>query len=243
MQQLFHHPYAESAHDFFLISTSSRSHFITRLLSIQFPLSWPVNWQPQNSAAMDLCSAELYVERSEISGLFNHGAFWNKLSISPNARQPNPLQPHICSIALRRKGPREYKVRKKSSSAASSRVPALTNRGMCWFVLSVQDFEGFPNLFFFFFFNSFAFFVLREIPECFLSVVLGTAEPCSRSPPHWVQISAFWRQANETKHGAICSPVMHHRLTADIISAPWSVYACMCGGKRCTRSTFISSTF
>lgn len=36
---------------------------------------------------MELCSAEFYVARAKISGMFNHRAFWNKLNIYRNAWQ------------------------------------------------------------------------------------------------------------------------------------------------------------
>lgn len=55
-------------------------------------------------------------------------------------------------------------------------------------------------------------------------VFFGMAELSSLSPPHWARVFALWRQVDVTKYGAICSTVMHHRLTAYIKSALWSVH-------------------
>lgn len=177
---------------------------------------------------------EFYIECAKISRMFNHGAFWNKLNIYSSAR-------------------REKKQKKKTAQELFSSVPvrevlgntkALSNVwvSVYWFiwdffdiVFSLQDFEDFPKpfmsnregcLFYFFVLSHFPLTATRDFRLVF--VFFGMVELSSVSPPHWAQISALWIQVNVTKHGAICSTVRHHRLTADIKSAQWWVYAPIC---------------
>lgn len=171
---------------------------------------------------MDLCAVEFYVERAKINGMFNHGAFWNKLNIYPSARKKKQ---HRNSFHLYW-GERPLGI---GNQAALSNVWV----SVYWFiweffdsVFAMQDFEVFPKPFWskeeevvhfclFIFMPCLAFF-----PHCHmrfktgLCLFFGMVELSSLSPPHWAQISALWRQVNVTKHGAICGTVMHHRLTA-----------------------------
>lgn len=67
---------------------------------------------------MDLGSVEFYVERTKISGMFNHGAFWNKLNIYASARQRKKKKTKktqhstgILLVGTEEKGPWEYKIK------------------------------------------------------------------------------------------------------------------------------------
>lgn len=119
-----------------------------------------------------------------------------------------------------------------------------------WYVLSVQDFEAFPKPFIskrwkvvvVVFVLSGIFPALpREILDWSLSLFFGMAELSSLSPPHWAQISSLWRHVNVTKHRAICSTVMHHRLAADITATLWLVHAHRCCCKYAPKEFFDST--
>lgn len=114
------------------------------------------------------------------------------------------------------------------NTKSSSTVKCLS---VYWFIWDLT-LRRFPNhlgrrgcLFYFVFFPVWCFSLTATGDSRLVFVFFGMVELSSLSPPHGAQISALWRQVNVTKHGAICSTVMHHRLTARIKSALCWVHA------------------
>lgn len=177
---------------------------------------------------MDLCSAAFYVERAKISRMFNHGAFWNKLNIYPSARPKKKKKNSagIFFVCTEEKGPWENKIKQHCQrfeclfiDLSGSYLTCLFCAGLWGFsqIIHAKKREKVVYLFIFVLSGIVPFTATRDPRLVF--VFFGMVKLSSLSPPHWAQISILWRQLNVTKRGAICSTVMHHRLTADIISA------------------------
>lgn len=175
---------------------------------------------------MDLCSVEFYVERAKISGTFNHGAFWNKLNIYPGARWKKPTTT-IKKIIKKRQQRTFFGLYRGEISLGIQNQAALSN---IWVFIDLFgtffDIEKEKVFYYIIIFSPvwcFSLTATRDSRPVF--VFFGMVELSSLSPPHWAQISALWRQVNVTKHAAICSTVMHHRLTACLKSALCWVHA------------------
>lgn len=110
---------------------------------------------------------------------------------------------------------------KSSSTVKCLSVCLLIYLGLFWYCLFCAGLWGFPQTIYvqeregclFIFCPVWQFYLTATRDSRLVFVFFGMVELSSLSPPHWVQISALWRQVNVTKHGAICSAVMHHRLT------------------------------
>lgn len=125
---------------------------------------------------------------------------------------------------------------KSSSTVKCLSVCLLIYLGLFWYLVFCAGLWGFSQTFmskkekvvYLFFCPIWQFSLTATRDSRLVFVFFGMVELSSLSPPHWAQISALWRQVNVTKHGAICSAVMHHGLTADIKSTLWWIYAPAC---------------